>query len=178
MRQFGTAGDRFLQTLTTEIGSEFRGAVIPVSDQQGSAIDFSAPRLILRVRGEALVKSADVIQTDSGARFIVADHFEAEAGWRAYKLFSAERQMVWKRPSRAVDVLTGLAKAAGAPTTVGNVWVTDELARRQFSDPGLKVPIERTVIITNSPVLPNDTLDGKSVTRVNQELGLYILEIH
>lgn len=178
MRNFGSVGDRFLSDMRTLAGGAFRGTIMPATDQEGSSFDFSTPRLVLRVRQDAIVRTRDVITTQSGERYIVADHYAGEPGWRSHRLFRAEKLMSWKRPVSGLDVVTGLPKAGGTPTDKGQIWVTTEMARRQFSDPGLKIPIERLVIVTGSEVLANDTLDGKSVTRVNVELGLSVLEIH
>lgn len=177
MRNFGNVGDRFLTDLKTSAGSRFRGTIMPASDLEGSSFDFSSPRLILRVRSDALVGVRDMILSQTGERFLVAEHYAAEAGWRSHRLFKAERQLTWRRPTKTIDPVTKLEKASGG-TDMGLIWATTEIARRQFSDPGLKVPIERLSIVTNALVRANDTLDGMSVTRVNTELGLSILEIH
>ncbi len=178
MRNLGHIGERSLSMMTTLGGSQFRGTIMPASDQQGSAMDFSSPRLILRVQADALAVTREIIVSPTGEKFIVGDHYAAEPGWRSHRLLKAEQQMAWKRPTQALDAITKLPKAGVAPTDLGLIWVTTEMPRRQFSDPGLKVPIEKMVIVTNSAVKANDTLDGQSVTRINRELGLYILEIH
>jgi hypothetical protein len=149
---------------------------MPARDDEGASYEFSAPRLIFRTRDTSLVKSKDLLISDGGARYLVADYYAAEEGWRSWRLYNAEVQLRWARPRKTTDDLTGLPRAAGAPQDMGLIWATTELERRMFSDPALKIPIERRIYITNQPVKENDFLDGKQVVRANLELGLYIIE--
>lgn len=178
MRDYSGVGDRFRVLMRTEAGSAFQGTVMPAKDDEGAAYDYSSPRLVLRTRDDAVVRVKDLIITPTGERYLVAEHYAGEVGWRSWRLFKAERQMAWTRKGAGVDTLTGLPKAtSGAPTSLGLIWATTEISRRVTIDPGLKIPSEQVVVITNKNVKEGDNLDGKNVVRANSELGLYILEI-
>lgn len=176
MRSFAGVGDRFLTTMATEDGPYIRGTIMPASDQEGSPFEFSAPRLVLRTRADSEARAGQiVISRPGGPRYIIGDHYAVEADYRSWRLFLAERQYRWQRPTKAKDDLSGLPKNTGKSDAV-MIWACIEHDRRMFTDPGLKVKTERVTVITPTAVQIGDFLDDQLVTRVTQDLGLYIAE--
>lgn len=176
MRSFAGVGDRFLKEMATLDGPTIRGVIMPASDQEGSPFEFSSPRVVLSTRVESAVVPGFIIVTQGGPRYLVGDHFAAEADYRSWRLFLVEKQYAWARTASTTDALTGLAKNSGAPVSLGSIWASIEHDRRMFTDPGLKLKTERVTLITNSPVLQGDLVDGQIITRVTRDLGLYIAE--
>ena len=177
MRSFAGVGDRFLTEMRTIEGSAFRGTIMPASDQQGSPFEFSSTRVILRTRGEVTIDSGSVFTTrPGGPMYIVGQHYAAEADYRSWKLFLVEKILPWARSVSIKDDLTGLDKNAGPPIDLGVIYAAVEHDRRLFTDPGLKLKMEKVTLVTNAPVQPKDLIDGELITRVTEDLGLYILE--
>ena len=175
MRSFAGVGERFMKDMITLEGTGIRGTIMPASDREGSPFEFSAPRVVLRTRVESEVQPGTVFRAPGGPLYLVGDHFAADNDYRSWLIFLLERQYKWERPVTVNDPLTGL------PTTDGKeelqlIWASVEHDRRMFSDPGLRLKTERVTLITNMPVRPGDLLDGNLVTRVTQDLGLYIVE--
>lgn len=176
MRSFAGVGDRFLQAMSTLEGTGFRGTIMPASDQEGSPFEFSAPRLVLRTRVEAEVRPGTIIRSPGGPMYLLGDHYAAEGDYRSWRMFLIERQFAWARTKTTKDDLTGLTKATGKPEAMGTVWASIEHDRRMFTDPGLRLKTERVTLVTNTPVQVGDLLDDQLVTRVTEDLGLYIAE--
>jgi hypothetical protein len=159
-------------------GSAFRGTIMPASDQQGSPFEFSSSRVILRTRGEVIIGAGSVFRArPGGPRYIVGEHYAAEDDYRSWKLFLIERELTWKRMKPTTDDLTGLVKNSGSrPEDLGTIYAAVEHDRRLFTDPGLKLRTEKVTLVTNSPVQPKDIVNNELVTRVTEDLGLFILE--
>lgn len=176
MRSFAGVGDRFLKTMSTEDGPHIRGTIMPASDQEGSPFEFSAPRLVLRTRAESEARPGLVLLSrPGGPRYIIGDHYAVEPDYRSWRLFLAERQYSWQRPTKGTDALSGLPKNSGKTTPV-MIWASVEHDRRMFTDPGLRVKTERVTLVTPTAVKAGDFLDDQLVTRVTEDLGLYIAE--
>lgn len=179
MRSFANVGERFLRDLRTTDGTLIRGTFMPASDREGSALNYSAPRTVLRTRPEAEVRPGTVvISRENGPMYIVADHFAAEPDYRSWRVFLVEGVYEWKRPAPEVtDGLTGLKRAASDPfIDLGTVYVSVEYDRRMFTDPGLRMKTERITLVTNKAIRVGDFINGERITRVTRDLGLYIAE--
>jgi hypothetical protein len=176
MRKLAGAGAPFRSLMRKEDGGSFLGTIMPASDAPGASADYSAPRLVLRTSAAANVHLRDVVFTVGGPKYFVAEHYSADADWISWRLFQAEKQVAWTRAGAATDTLTGLPKAGVTPQALGTIWVASDIERRMFADRGLKIPVERQLLMTNKAVLEGDLLDGKQVVRANFELGMYILE--
>jgi hypothetical protein len=177
MRSFIGVGDRFLRDLRTVNGTLVRGTFMPASDREGSALNYSAPRSILRTRPEAEIRAGVVvISREGGPLYIIGEHFAAEPDYRSWRVFLVEAKYKLERPTSGVDTLTGLKKGAGLPQDLGDIYVSMEYDRRMFTDPGLRIKTERVTLITNREVQVGDLINGERITRVTQDLGLYVVE--
>lgn len=178
MRSFAGVGDRFLRDLYTLEGTLFRGTLMPASDREGSALNYSAPRTILRTRAEAEVAPGTIFHSHAaGPLYLIGEHFAAEPDYRSWRLFLLEAEYTWTRPKQGKDDLLGLPKAsAGQPQAMGTLWAAIEHDRRMFTDPGLRLKTERVTLITNQPVEVGDLVNGERISRVTRDLGLYVIE--
>lgn len=175
MRSFAGVGERFVKDMMTLEGTGIRGVIMPASDREGSPFEFSAPRVVLRTRVDSEVTPGVIFRSPGGPLYMVGDHFAAEADYKSWLIFLIENQFKWERPTEAADTLTGLPKNSGK-TDLGMIYASVEYDRRMFTDPGLRLKTERVTLITNVAVKPGDLLDGNLVTRVTQDLGLFIVE--
>ena len=165
-----------MRDMVTIEGTGIRGAIMPASDREGSPFEFSAPRVVLRTRANSEVRAGTIFRSPGGPMYLVGDHFAADPDYRSWRIFLIESQFSWERPGSTKDALTNLPKAVGKPVSLGQIWAAVEHDRRMFTDPGLRLKTERVTLITNQPVQPGDLIDGNLVTRVTQDLGLYIVE--
>lgn len=175
MRSFAGVGERFMKTMTTLEGSEIRGAIMPASDREGSPFEFSAPRVVLRTRVESEAHAGTIFRSPGGPLYLIGDHFAADDEYRSWFIFLLEKQFRWHRANETVDPLTELPRTNGK-TDLGLIWAAVEHDRRMFTDPGLRLKTERVTLITNQPVKPGDLLNDNLVTRVTEDLGLFIVE--
>lgn len=145
----------------------------PDIDQPGA--EFSYPSLTCRVKPKSLIDAGQVLRLQSGDHYLVADH-SATVDWTTFHLFRCDRQVAWARPNTAIDRLTGQQKAA-PPLALGTLWVMWEKVRREFTDLSLRVANERHLVATGADVLVGDTITGLTVDRVNQALGVKVVEL-
>lgn len=177
MRSFAGVGERFLRDMYTTDGTLVRGTFMPASDREGSALNYSAPRSILRTRAETEIQPGTVVISRSGGPlYIIGEHFAAEPDYRSWRVFLVEAEYSWSRPTHSKDALLGLEKTKKAMDDLGTVYVSIEYDRRMFTDPGLRLKTERITLITNKAVQVGDLINGERISRVTRDLGLYIAE--
>lgn len=145
-----------------------------VSDRESPSLDFSAPRLIIRVRPSSLLNVGDIV-TRQGVRFLLAKH-STTADYRSFWGFEADREVPWQTVQTTNHPLTNLPQANGlsAPT---NLWVAWEIMTRQPYERDLGVSNELSRVLTAANVQLNDIIAGQQVKRVNHALGLTIAEV-
>lgn len=175
MRSFAGVGDRFLKEMTTLEGTTIRGTIMPASDREAPAGVMSAPRVVLRTRRESEVTAGTIFRSPGGPLYLVGSYFAADNDYCSWRIFLLEKQYEWTRKKAKKDDLTGLERTNGAEP-MGMIWAAVEHERRLFTDPGLKLKTERVLVVTNSPVKAGDLLDGQLITRVTEDLGLYVAE--
>lgn len=168
--------ERFKEAIRIEGGPEVTGSIQRASDAETPALDFSNPRLMLRVGLHSLVNTGDVIRrVGSDERFVVADH--SRTPWyRTYWLFTAHRQVLWQAPVSSVEPLTGLPQdnswSAGE-----DIWVGWEIVTREQLDRQLNTREELYRVVTGREVALNDQIAGHRVKRINEALGIYFLTV-
>ncbi len=162
--------------LSIESGGEARGSIQRPSDNETPALDFSSPRLTLKVRNESLVRTGQIVRRRGGNRYLVADH-GGTGDYRTHWLFQCNREVQWERVATANDALTGLPQATGSRTSLGSLWVVSEMITREDFDRSLRTREEKYRIITGANVIENDLIDGLIVKRVNPVLGVRVLTI-
>lgn len=166
--------DLFFEDVTLEEGGTFPVSIQRVSDREFPALDFSPPRLICRVRPQSLLHVGHVISR-AGVRYVLA-RLSVTPDYRSFWMFEANRLVEWKKPITTTHALTGREKSAGmGPAT--SLWVGWEIMTRQPYERAIGVSNETTRIITGANVEENDLINGQQVKRVNEALGLKIVEV-
>lgn len=171
----------FSSVFVTEVGVPFLGKIMPAGEGEIPNFLFSFPRLVLRTPADAPVVPRDLIQDEFGRRHLVAAYDAvALAGAKVYQgfqLFQVDREVSWTRAATTTDLLTGLPKPGGSPTSLGPIRAGFEVSGREFPDRASNAREETIRVITGANVLLNDKVDGKIVKRVTSAFGITIAEI-
>jgi hypothetical protein len=178
VRSFGTGGGRFYEDVHIVDGPRTRATIQRADLKDNPQVEFAYPKIACRVLARSLLKPGQVVLLKGGEHYLTTDH-SATGDYRVLHLFLTDRQVVWSRKAVTTDILTGLAKATpGDPDPIGNpIWVMWERVRRQFPDTAAHMNVDNNLIATGYPVQLNDFIDGKVVKRVDQALGVWIVEV-
>lgn len=175
MSRLKRVSGRFEQPIKIVGGPRTVGIIHLPSDLTDPGIEFAYPKMGLRVGRRSLVRPGHVVETDSGY-FLVAHHSQTP-DYKSFYLLQCDRQVTWTRPISTTDAVTGLETSGGAPSNLGDLWVLWERNRREYADLPIRFNQETTLSATGSAVEIGDMLDGRKVTRVNETLGIRVLEL-
>lgn len=142
--------------------------------------DFSSTRFLMRVRFSSIVTSGMMIIDVVGRHFITAELDEAflqnEPLYRNLRLFPANTLVRWERESSSVDPLTQLERGTGK-SLVKEVRMMVEPITKEPIDLTLRIQEQKFRVITNEDVKEGDILNDMVVRRVDQALGVKLLEL-
>lgn len=175
MRRFNRVGATHFEPVWIEGGPKSRAILQRPPDIDRPGQEFAYPSPTLRVPPNSLVKSGQVIRTQAGMRYLVADH-SATVDWVTHHLFNCDRQVDWATQTVTKDPVTGLEKVRGTTDPV-QIWVMWEKVRREFTDLNIRVNQETHLMLTGEDVKMNDLINGLKVVRVNRALGVNVVEI-
>lgn len=166
---------RFQQELSTDAGFVFMGTISTAPEGNAPAAEYTNPRLWLRVSPELDLAAGAEIIDELGRRFLTAEHETAAHVYRTFKLVPLTVQVTWTRVGTVIDPLTRLEKSAELQN-LGPIWISRDPSARIFFDPQMHIAPNRVSIATGKDVQLNDMVDGKTVKRINQVLGVRLAE--
>ena len=176
----GNVGQRFESTFKTDAGFPFPGVILPLNEGSPS-LDFITPRWVIRIRETSPVITGAVILDPANRRFLMGNAdtgiADNEILYRTHILFPATHQMTWEREVSTIDPLTQLKRTSSSRQDLGTMWVMQEQIRREPLDLTMRVKEETHKVVTNMEVLLNDIVDNRIVKRIDNILGLYIIEL-
>lgn len=174
-----TVGDRFeIPFRVIEGGSGIVTGILSETDQNAQpSYVFVNPRHVLRTPHPTAVRIGMVVETQEGTKFIVGDNGPSE-NWRgtlfdSFRLFEPTGRYLWQRRTRITDPITRTERE-GPLTTVATIWAAIESMERELNDAKLRTSFEQSRFITGAPVLADDLLDNRPITKVDKQLGLQI----
>lgn len=174
------AGQRFESTFKTEQGFPFPAALMPISEGSVPSYDFSVPRHILRVRRHCPVVTGAVVLSPDKKRYLLADHDVAvsdnEVLYRTHRVFNLNKQTLWQREQTILDPLTQMEKGTGR-VTLQSIWIMDEYVQREEIDLAFRVKETTRKVITGANIRLGDILMDMSVTRIDEVLGVKLIEL-
>lgn len=153
----------------------FFGALEDVALSPGSTLEWVAPRRILKVAPDLPLKGGMVIQSPEGMKYMVAWYSPSETSqgvpFRAFKLYQATVVASLRRRSSTVDPRTNLPRegALGDPI---EIYASFEPLQEAF-DRELRIPNEKTRLITNEPLFRGDVINGDTVIEAHEFQGLW-----
>jgi hypothetical protein len=172
------ADDRFMHHMTIIEGGSGKFKAIIDEPVQGSipAYQFTTARRVLRVNPGTPVKSGQVIQTKNNTIFMLGDLGQSESIFDSYRLIEITGRYTWQRRGKTFDLVTQLEQDTGL-LPVGMLWGSYEPGTLEAFDRQVRASFETARFITNQPVKLDDIVAGKRVTRVDDQLGLKVLQI-
>lgn len=153
----------------------FMGAMEDIALSGGSTISWVAPRRILKVNPLLGIKGGMVIQSPGGVPYMVAGYSLSETSdgtpFRAFKLYEASARATLIRRSTVIEPRTGLPKEGpkGPPILI---YAAFEPLQEAF-DRELRIPNEKTRLVTNYAIQEGDIINGEAVIEVHPALGVY-----
>lgn len=175
MSRLSRTSKRFESPIKIVGGPRTVGVIHLPSDLTDPGIEFAYPKMALRVGRHSIVRPGHVIETESGY-FLLASH-TSTFEYRTLYMLQCDRQVRWTQPVTTIDPVSGLRTSGGPPQDRGDIWVLWERNRREYADLPIRFNQETTLSATGSQVEIGDMLDGRKVTRVNQALGIRVLEL-
>lgn len=153
----------------------FFGALEDINLSEGSTLDWVAPRRIIKVPVDLPLKGGMVIQSPKGMKYMVAWFSPSETSqgepFRAFKLYQATVVASLQHRSVTIDPRTQLPRegALGDPI---EIYASFEPLQEAF-DRELRIPNEKTRMITNEPLQPPDVVNGQTVIEAHEFQGLW-----
>lgn len=153
----------------------FLGALEDINLSEGSTVSWVAPRRILKVEPKLAIKGGMVIQSPGGSPYMVANYSLSETSegspFRSFKLYEASSRATLVRRTTIIEPRTGLPKEGpkGPPILI---YAAFEPLQEAF-DRELRIPNEKTRLVTNYPIQNGDLINGEAVIEVHPALGVY-----
>ena len=155
------------------------GVVSEAEQNSQPAYLFSVPRLVLRTVANGLMKPGMVIESPEGHKYIAgfngpSEHISGTL-WDSFRMFTATDQVDWYRRGKVLDNVTQLEHDSGAEKVQDTpIWVAIEQISREQLDRKIHGSFETATFISAAPVLADDILGDRKVTRSDLQLGLKI----
>lgn len=159
----------------TEQGYELRGLLHPADEGTIPAFQWTTPRLVFRTSAESSAQPGDIIVDEFSRRLLLAEH-GVHSNYRVFRCIECNGMVSWKRPSKTVDPVTRLEKE-GVQVDLGSVWVAIEPLGRLDTDRDIRVREDARQCITSADVAMNDVIDGQTIRRIQNVLGIKLLEL-
>lgn len=154
----------------------FHGVINEPGQGEVPSYQFNLPRRLLRVDAKLPVSDGMVIQDQEGTTFMVGKHGSSESRggvlFRSFRLFEATKQFTWQKREKAIDPITMLPRDVGMVDQTP-LWGCYEPSPEMF-DRAVRSSFEGGRFITNRLIERDDIVDGRKVTRVDEQLGVYI----
>lgn len=154
---------------------QFFGALEDIPLSAGSTLSWVAPRRILKTPPQLALTGGMVIQSPLGVKYMVSDYSPSETSmgepFKAFKLYEATSVAQLVTRTTVIDVRTGLPRE-GVETAPVDIYASFEPLQEAF-DRELRIPNEKTRLITNEPIVEGNLINGETVIEVHQFLGLY-----
>jgi hypothetical protein len=181
MPLLSSTDSRFTTTFTIIEGGSgsFRGIITEPGQGEVPSFQFNLPRRLLRVSPDLALTTAMVVRDQAGAVYMLGKHGSAHMGdevlFRNFRLFEASKQFSWQSRGSTIDPVTRL-KRDTALTAAVPIWGAYEPGLERF-DRGMQSAFELGRFITNRTIGRDDIVDGRKVTRVDEQLGLQIVAL-
>lgn len=168
-------GEKFKMRFKRIAGTDFYGQLLDIPDTSRVS-NFLSTRRYLRVQPNSNVKPCDVMIANK-VKFIVAEHgdgFFKEPIYRHFKLFQVDREYAWKQKTFVEDSVTGIKKTVMNPQST-TVYLSFQ-PKNDMED-SINIPQQTYVAISNLYVDRGEQIDDYIVTKVDEVLGVFLLEL-
>lgn len=182
MPSLSAVDTRFLSTFIIIEGGvgTFQAIINEPGQGEVPSFQFNLPRRLMRLGVGVPVEAGMVVRDQFGAVFMLGKHGASESRgkvlFKNFRLFEATDQFTWRGRGKEIDPTTRLERDAGE-ISKGMIWGVYEPETREAFDRQMRSNFETGRLITNRQVLLDDLIDDKKVTRVDEQLGLYIATV-
>lgn len=153
----------------------FYGALEDINLSPGGTLDWVPPRRILKVPVNLPLRGGMVIQSPEGMKYMVAFFSPSETSegspFRAFKLYQATTVATLARRTMVIDVRTGMEREGPMGQGI-DIYASYEPLQEAF-DRELRIPNEKSRLITNEPIQAGDVINGQTVIEAHEFLGLW-----
>lgn len=153
----------------------FEGALEDINLSTGSTLEWVAPRRVLKAPPDLALKGGMVIQSPRGVKYMIADYSTSETSmgdpFRAFKLYEATSIAYLQKRTSVIDIRTTLTKEGPLGDAVA-IYASFEPLQEAF-DRQLRIPNEKSRLVTNTPLTPGDVVNGDTVIEAHKFLGLW-----
>lgn len=158
---------------------QFSGVMSEPSSGEMPASQFTYARRQLRVDAKSPVAAGMVVRDSDGTPFLLAEHGNSESRgttlFRSLRMFQLTKQYPHQVREKRVDPITQLDYDIGLSAEVP-IWGAYEPTAEQAGG-AIPVKFETGRFITGVEVALDEIVDGKQVTRVDRQLGVYMLTL-
>lgn len=173
--RLSNTGVRFRSTFKRTDGHQFFGQLLDIPDT-ARVSNFLSARRYLRTNIGTQIKPADVI-TAHNKDYIVAQHgdgFFNSPIYTHFKLFQVDKTYTWSKHTLLEDDVTGIKEIT---LTAQATKIPLSIQPKSLIEDTINIQQQSFVAVASEPVKVNDTLDNMVVTRVDNVLGVYLLEL-
>ena len=168
-------GNRFKTIYQKENGSLFYGQILDIPDTSRVS-NFLSARRYLRVGTRSAIRPTDVILAGN-KKYIVANHaegFHHGLIYTHYKIFEVDQELNWKKRSFTKNAVTGVEEMV-LTDQIETVYIS--LQPRNDVTDMIKIPQETFIALSNVEVSRDDVVGNYIVTKVDRQLGIFVLEL-
>lgn len=168
-------GSRFKMKFKTIAGLEFFGQMLDIPDTSRVTNFFSARRY-MRVSPGCPLKPTDVVIAN-GIKYLVGFHgdgYHHEPIYRHYKMFEVDQEVAWYKKTFTENPVTGVKELTRTPQAT-TVYLSMQ-PKSQIEDT-IKIPQQTYLALSNVEVARDEVLGKYIVTKVDEQLGLFVLEL-
>jgi hypothetical protein len=179
MVSLASVHDRFEVPVTVIEGGSgvVRGVLSEAEQNSQPTYVFAHPRRVFRVKPNSLVKTGMVVRTPAGETLLVGENGPSESWrgvlWKSFRMFSVSKQVLWQKRNFAIDPITQIKRDIGL-STGGHPWMVLEAVDREVNDGRLRRSFEQVRFITGADVQADDLIEGKVVSKCDNQLGLRV----
>lgn len=158
----------------------FKGSISEPGQGEAPSYQFNLPRRLLRVAPGVPLKAGMVVKGVDGVTYILGQHGSSirhgTTLFSNFRLFEATGQFDWKGRGKVVDPVTKLPRDTGL-VSKGKLWGCYEPAAMEERDRAFRMKFETGRFITNQKVSLDDEIDGRKVSRCDEQLGIYLVSL-
>lgn len=165
--------------MQTVAGVSFYGRILDIPDTSRVST-FISVRRYLKTSTTCSIQPRDVIVAGE-EQYIVGDHGTGfpsgftKGIYKHYKIYQVDIQCQWEKTSKVQDPVTGVWRTVRTLQTE-LAYLSFEIIPNQ-EDTAIGTPVQAVRAVTNVPAQRDDILNGMVVTKVDESMGLSILEM-
>lgn len=169
-------GSKFRMKMKLVTGFEFFGQMLDIPDTSRVS-NFLSARRYLRVGPQCKVKPSDVAVINN-VKYIVGEHgdgFNLEPIYKHFKLFEVDVETTWLKTVQVTDTITGVKTTTRQAQA--NTIVYLSMQPKNLVTDSINIAEQTYTAVCNLPIKRDDIVNNLIVSKVDNVLGVYLLEL-